>query len=64
MSAPAQFLRITPETELTVPCVLAKEDAWRPGEWKGMVAINEQVLLDWIDAHTHWLPIQFPEVRG
>ncbi len=63
MTAPAQFRRITPETEITVPCVLAV-DGIEPEGWIAFVAHTEQSVILWMSDYTHWLPIQWPEVRG
>lgn len=62
MTAPAQFRRITPETEIAVPCVLAHCD--ESGFYWAMVIYTKQEAKRLRIKYTHWLPIQWPEVRG
>ena len=54
-----KFERITPETVITVPCVLAVLD--RFGEWDAYFTANERVVELMRNEYTHWLPIQWPE---
>ena len=61
MTAPAQFRRITPETELTVPCVLVYQ---HKGIWSAVVIDNYEWAIRFRVNATHWLPVQWPEVRG
>lgn len=61
MTAPAQFRRITPETEITAPCVLAN-DATDP-----VIAVlvwHQEIADRYRPKYTHWLPVQWPEVRA
>lgn len=64
MTAPAQFRRITPRTKVTAPCSLARKSS--EGGWEAIVRYTqpfvdaELSLKNW----THWLPVQWPEVRG
>ena len=62
MTAPARFLRITPDTEITVPCVLARKRIGKPYIHGEVVNVDAEVKL-LRSEYTHWLPVQFPEVR-
>ncbi len=59
--APAQFRRITKQTEITVPCVMAR---WDGTHWWAMVIYVESAVSGLRNRYTHWLPFQWPEVRG
>ena len=60
--APAKFRRITPETVITAPCVLARVEGGT--EWI-MKPVHTEAGVAWLRSdYTHWLPIQWPEVRG
>lgn len=63
MTAPAQFRRITAETEITVPCVLACRLS-DGGLYARMANTMDDIAALGDDYCTHWLPIQWPEVRG
>lgn len=56
----ATFRLITPDTVITVPCVLAVRD--RYSEWDGFLPANERSVELLRSEYTHWLPIQWPEV--
>ena len=60
--APARFRRITARTKLTVPCVMAREVG--TSTWESFVCETESGAGDWSGEYTHWLPFQWPEVRG
>lgn len=64
MTAPAQFRRITKRTKVTAPCVLARqEDLAVLENWDGFIAHTDGQVEDLRSDYTHWLPIQWPEVR-
>lgn len=64
-TAPAKFRRITKRAKVTAPCVLAVLDKTSiPYRWQ-LAAVTVQTTIDLFgDRYTHWLPIQWPEVRG
>ena len=61
MTAPAQFRRIMPGEEITVPCMMAR---WDGKHWWAMVIYIESAASRLRNKYTHWLPFQWPEVRG
>lgn len=67
VTAAAQFRRITPEEEITVPCVMARLIVRDGGKaWDASLMLYSSPTVDFYRRafFTHWLPIQFPEVRG
>lgn len=60
-TAPARFRRITPRSKVTAPCLLTKDD---DGFWSTRLCYIDDAVTEWKDNYTHWLPIQWPEVRG
>lgn len=65
MTAPAKFRRITKRSKLTAPCVLAREYMMSL-KWHGEMFTDARTLKRELSvgSWTHWLPIQWPEVRG
>lgn len=60
-TAPARFRRITKRTKVTAPCLLTKDD---DVFWSTRLCYIDEAATEWKDKYTHWLPIQWPEVRG
>lgn len=70
--APARFRRITPRTKVTAPCVLAlvgnavdsEGPRWgEKEEWVATICHNDIEVNKVKNLYTHFLPIEFPEVR-
>lgn len=64
MTAPAKFLRITKRTRVTAPCVLARQDDDCKLGWDTIVLYDTDLAQALLPRYAHWLPIEFPEVRG
>lgn len=58
-AAPAHFRLITPETQITVPCVLAIK---HPDKWDANLCFRLTQAQGLAAIYTHWLPIAWPEV--
>ncbi len=62
-----KFKRITAKTKLTFPCLLAYNWAKQTGGYGWTIQVYErsaQVEVWGIDGYTHWMPFEWPEVRG
>jgi hypothetical protein len=68
----SKLRRIMARTKITVPCVMVKptkyEDlplGWQERkEWVASVFLSDAEVDLFRDDYTHWLPFQWPEVRG